>query len=120
MLIVKKLLFILFAFTFMQISAQGNVLAIHKDKKPLVSIKKVSAYPNPFTTNTKISFVTTKFQTIKFSIKNLLGKTVYTEEIEAEEGKNIIPFYRNSLKKGMYIYTLQSENEVVSKRLIAK
>lgn len=120
MLIVKKLLFMFFIFTLTLAYAQQGTFGMPKGKTPIVSIKKVAAYPNPFTTSTKIYFVTTKFQRLKFSVKNLLGKTVYTEEIEAEEGENTIPFYRNSLKKGMYIYTLQSENEVVSKRLVIK
>jgi len=51
-------------------------------------------------------------------VKNLLGTTVYEETINAKTGYNSIQFYRNNLTKGMYIYTLQTESEIVSKRLI--
>lgn len=115
----KKLLLIFFIFTLTKSYAQAT-LNSNADTNPVVSLQKVSAYPNPFTVSTKITFESSTYQSLKFLVKNLLGKTVYYQEIEAEEGKNTFTFYRNSLKKGMYIYTLQSESEVISKRLIIK
>ena len=55
-----------------------------------------------------------------FTVKNLLGTTVYEEQIDANLGNNTIAFNRNSLTKGMYIYSLQTDVEIVSKRLIIK
>ncbi len=116
----KKLLLItfllFFSFTFGQQSEKNNVV----QNIPQVTILSVSAYPNPFISDTNINFRSVKAQTIMFTVKNLLGTTVYEEQINASLGNNTITFNRNSLTKGMYIYSLQSDVEIISKRLIIK
>lgn len=87
---------------------------------PQITLLSVSAYPNPFISDTNINFKSAKLQTIVFSVKNLLGTTVYEEQFEASLGNNTIAFNRNNLTKGMYIYSLQTDVEIVSKRLIIK
>ena len=118
----KKLLLItfllFFSFSFAQQSEKNNG-DLNKNI-PLVTLLSVSAYPNPFISDTSINFRSAKAQTIIFTVKNLLGTTVYEEQIEASSGYNAIPFNRNSLIKGMYIYSLQTDVEIVSKRLIIK
>lgn len=87
---------------------------------PPATLLSVSAYPNPFSADTSINFRSSKSQTVAFTVKNLLGTTVYEEKINATVGYNALPFYRNNLTKGMYIYSLQTDVEIVSKRLIIK
>jgi hypothetical protein len=87
---------------------------------PQITLLSVSAYPNPFISDTSINFRSVKSQTILFSVKNLLGTTVYEEQVNAVSGNNTIAFSRNNLTKGMYIYSLQTDVEIVSKRLIIK
>ena len=53
-------------------------------------------------------------------MKNLLGKTVYIKQINTRKGVNLIHFERNSIAKGIYIYILQSDVEVSSKRLVIR
>jgi len=118
----KKLLLItfllFFSFTFAQQSEKNNV---DSDKNmPQVTLLSVSAYPNPFISDTNINFKSVKTQTVVFSVKNLLGTTVYEEQIDASSGNNTIAFNRNNLTKGMYIYSLQTDVEIVSKRLVIK
>jgi len=118
----KKLLLItfllFFSFTFAQQSEKNNV---DPDKNmPQVTLLSVSAYPNPFISDTNINFKSVKTQTVVFSVKNLLGTTVYEERFEAASGNNTLAFNRNNLAKGMYIYSLQTDVEIVSKRLIIK
>lgn len=118
----KKLLLITFllfsSFTFAQQSEKNNV---DPGKNiPQVTLLSVSAYPNPFISDTNINFKSVKAQTVVFSVKNLLGTTVYEEQINAASGNNAIAFNRNNLTKGMYIYSLQTDVEIVSKRLIIK
>ncbi|CAM1335174.1 T9SS type A sorting domain-containing protein [Tenacibaculum aestuariivivum] len=84
------------------------------------SIDKLVASPNPFTNNTKIFVTSENNQTIILSIRNILGKTVYTKEFEIIKGGNTIPFERNNLKSGMYIYAIQSNSEIISKRFVIK
>ena len=117
----KKLLLItfilFFSFSFAQQSEKNNGVA---NNNPPVTLLLVSAYPNPFSQDTSINFRSTKVQTIVFTVKNLLGTTVYEEQVNASSGYNTIPFNRNSLTKGMYIYSLQTDVEIISKRLIIK
>ena len=118
----KKLLLIafllFFSFTFAQQSEKNN--ADPNKNIPQVTLLSVSAYPNPFISDTNINFRSVKAQTIIFSVKNLLGTTVYEEKFEASSGNNTIAYNRNNLTKGMYIYSLQTDVEIVSIRLIIK
>jgi len=107
-----------FSFSFAQQSEKNN--GDLNNNIPQATLLSVSAYPNPFSTDTSINFKSSKSQTISFTIKNLLGTTVYEEQINASAGYNAFPFNRNSLTKGMYIYSLQTDAEIVSKRLIIK
>ncbi|NLP58185.1 T9SS type A sorting domain-containing protein [Lutibacter sp. B1] len=117
----KKLLLITFLLLFTYSFAQQKEKNIQADDtKPPVTLSSISAYPNPFSVNTSINFNSTKVQHIEFTVKNLLGKTVYKELINSKSGYNTIQFNRNDLSKGMYIYTLQTESEIVSKRLVIR
>lgn len=84
------------------------------------SIDKLMAHPNPFSNATLISFESSNDQNILISIKNILGNTVFSKQIEAREGKNTIPFNRNDLRSGMYIYAIQSNTDFISKRFVIK
>lgn len=118
----KKLLLIIFllffSFSFAQQTEKNN--SVITKNEPQTTISSVSAYPNPFTIATKINFQSTKIQLVEFSIKNLLGKTVYFELVNAKIGYNTIPFNRTDLTEGMYIYILQTKNKIISKRLIIR
>ncbi len=116
LLLITLLLF--FSYSFAQQPEKNNGDATNN--VPQVTLLSVSAYPNPFSAETSISFRLTKSQTIEFTVKNLLGTTVYAEQINASAGYNSFPFSRNSLTKGMYIYSLQTGGEIISKRLIIK
>lgn len=118
----KKLLFLtfllLFTFGFAQQNNKSSLVI--QNSKPLVSLTSISASPNPFSVKTRITFNSSKEQLIQFTVKNLLGKTVYLEPVDTKIGLNTIYFERNNISKGMYIYSLQSEAEIVSKRLVIK
>lgn len=118
----KKLLLItfLFAFTFGFAQQNNRTNAVVKNNKPSTTLTSVSASPNPLITNTRITFKSSINQFINFSVKSLLGKTVFKEQVNCKPGINTIYFERNNISKGMYIYTLQCKNEIVSKRLVIK
>ena len=84
------------------------------------SIDKLVASPNPFINNTTIYFNAKKEQTIIFTVRNVLGKTVFTKEMITSKGRNSFPFERLDLKTGMYIYAIQSKDEIISKRFVIK
>ncbi len=105
---VRKILFISFLFL--------STLAFSQEK----SIEKLVAYPNPFVNSTIISFESTQPQVIFITVKNILGRTVFNQKINAEKGKNSIPFERGSLKSGMYIYAVRTSKEMLSKRFVIR
>ena len=84
------------------------------------SLEELSAAPNPFTSSTKIIFSSKKQQTVYFSVRNVLGKRVYHKKVSVKKGKNSIPFSKNRLQSGIYIYTLQNTKEKISKRFIIR
>jgi len=118
----KKLLFIIFLLFFTFSFAQQNEKTSDVITKSIsqTTLSSVSAYPNPFNITTKINFQSTKVQLVEFTIKNLLGKTVYSEHVNTKIGYNSLLFNRDNLIKGMYIYTLQTKTDIISKRLILR
>ena len=104
---VKKVLFTLFLFS--------ATLAFSQK-----SLTKLSAVPNPFVTETKINFISDADQTVILSVKNVLGRTVYSRRLKVKKGKNSIPFSKDNLRSGMYIYAIQNSKELVSKRFVIK
>lgn len=84
------------------------------------TITNVGAYPNPLTVKTNFAFTSNKVQDVTVTVKNLVGNTIFSVRINAKIGVNTLPFERNNLPKGMYIYSIQTETELVSKRLVIK
>ncbi|MEN8777063.1 MAG: T9SS type A sorting domain-containing protein [Polaribacter sp.] len=84
------------------------------------TINTLSAAPNPFTNSTKITFNSINTSDIYFTVKNILGKTVYKKTIKAKIGKNSLNFYKDNLVTGMYIYSIQNKKKVISKRFVIK
>ncbi|MEX6626076.1 T9SS type A sorting domain-containing protein [Tenacibaculum salmonis] len=84
------------------------------------SIDKLVASPNPFVNNTTIFVNSTSKQAVILTVRNILGKTVYSKQIDVINGRNSILFNRNDLKSGMYIYAIQSNKEIISKRFVIR
>lgn len=105
---IKKLLFILF----LGISTFG--FSQHN------SVEKLSAAPNPFKDNTEITYKSTNNSTIIFSVINVLGKTVYKENIDVTTGTNSFTFEKGNLLSGIYIYKIQDIENIISKRFVIK
>ncbi|QNM87002.1 T9SS type A sorting domain-containing protein [Polaribacter pectinis] len=105
---IKKILFILlFSFSFVGFSQE-------------ISLDDLSAAPNPFTNSTKIIFTANSNTEITFTVKNVLGKTVFNKKIQTKLGKNSFPFYKNDLAAGMYIYSIQDKKKIISKRFVIR
>ncbi len=104
---VKKLLFFIFLIC--------SVVGYSQNK-----ITKLTASPNPFTNSTTITFNSDSEQNITFSVRNVIGKTILVKKIKVKKGKNSIPFSKNNLKSGMYLYSIRSEVKVTSKRFVIR
>ena len=84
------------------------------------TVNKLVASQNSYNSITNISFNSTNKQKVIISVKNVLGKTVFFKKIVAHKGKNTIHFDRNNLKSGIYIYAIQTNNQLMSKRFVIK
>lgn len=75
-------------------------------------------YPNPFVGSTTIEFTSPSTQPAYFKVFSLLGDLVYEKEIPAVRGDNKITFDRNNLKNGLYFYSVQIGDKVLTKRMM--
>jgi len=117
---VKKLLLIIFMVTissavFSQQHEKSSVV-----QKKTTGLKDIVASPNPFSVTTKIKFHAASRFVIEFSVKDLIGNVVYLKKYTTKKGINIIPFYRSNLDSGIYIYSIKSNSEIFSKRIVIK
>lgn len=120
----KNLLLISFllvtSVTLSQVTEKDDVLMKSKQETFGKTLDEVGSYPNPFSETTKITFFSTIKQNVFFEVKTVLGKSVHRQSFLALIGENIVYFHRDDLRSGMYLYTLQTDNEVISKRLIVR
>lgn len=103
---IKKLLFTFFLFVGLSGFSQST------------SLTDLSSSPNPFTNQTTITFVNNTASPVVFSVQNVLGKIVYQEKIRTNRGKNTILFYKNNLNKGVYLYSIQNQSAIITKRFV--
>jgi hypothetical protein len=84
------------------------------------TVEMLSVAPNPFTNTTKITFTSSLDAAIVLTVRNVLGKTVFKKTYQTKIGNNSIPFYKNDLATGMYIYSIQHRKNTISKRFVIK
>jgi hypothetical protein len=118
---VKNLLYsILFLFTSFAFAQTNDNGALVNKKQEEKTITNLSASPNPLNIKSVISFDSTREQTVYFEVKNVLGKSVLKQKLVTAFGKNELNFSKDNLPAGMYIYSIQTDFEIVSKRMIIK
>ena len=120
---VKKLLCIIFLLTFStavfsQEDEDAKDLEILENA--LNGLHDVVASPNPFSVATRIRFVADEKYDIEFTVKDLLGNTIYAKKFKCDKGHNSIPFFRDEMESGIYIYSLKTKTKVISKRIVIK
>jgi len=116
---VKKLLLFFFL-----VSLSSTVFSQKTEKKvvndSLMIVKNIVASPNPFSVTTKIKFEAKAVFEIEFSVKDLIGNVVHYKKYNTHVGTNIIPFYKDKLDAGIYIYSIKTAIEIISKRIVVK
>ena len=73
--------------------------------------------PNPADNKTRISFLVPQAGQAVIEIFSLTGQKLYGETINAQFGENYIDINTSSFAAGMYIYTLQFEDAVLTKKM---
>lgn len=76
-------------------------------------------YPNPFNATTNISFYLPAKSNVRIQLYNSLGelvKTILNNELET--GNHIVRLEANNLSSGVYFYSLETGNKILSRKMI--
>lgn len=85
------------------------------DARNFFALKNI---PNPFANTTDVYFNAPKAETYSFLVYNILGETVFTEEIMAAQGPNKYTLHVGNLPDGIYIYKLTNGINTFTERLV--
>lgn len=90
-------------------SIWGTVLSIENS----FDLNTIKIYPNPITGNDLFIKIT---KNSAVSIYNVLGKLIITDNVNLNKDRIDV----SSLKKGIYLIKIKSENQLITKKLIKK
>lgn len=74
--------------------------------------------PNPFSNKTTIRFFILEEGQAKIEVHSMLGKLIYSTNVNAQPGFNEHVFNGENLSNGMYFYTIKYKNYSETKRMI--
>jgi hypothetical protein len=76
-------------------------------------------YPNPFNPTTTIRYEIPELSSVKLTVYSLTGEKI-TELVNSEQASGVyeVPFDATNLASGTYIYTLQTNNFVMQRKMI--
>ncbi|RYD80238.1 MAG: T9SS type A sorting domain-containing protein [Sphingobacteriales bacterium] len=92
--------------------------ALYANKKNVSNIFEVKQnQPNPFGNTTLIEYSSPGVQAVSFKVYDIVGHQVYNKEMMATAGDNTVKFERNNLKSGIYFYSLQMGEKLITKKM---
>jgi hypothetical protein len=75
--------------------------------------------PNPFSQTTTVKVILEKPTPLTLNVMNLLGqKVLQTQTLIGKQGVNHITIEKNILSPGIYFYTVQSAEQVITRKMI--
>ncbi|MDL2296993.1 T9SS type A sorting domain-containing protein [Bacteroidales bacterium OttesenSCG-928-B11] len=101
----------------------NNIKSINNDDIGFTShnsIKNVKIYPNPAQDNVTVVIETTDNSPATVTVTNLLGQTVYTEQININAGTNIYNINVNGFQNGFYMVNIKTTNGSNTQKLIVQ
>jgi hypothetical protein len=69
---------------------------------------KMYAYPNPANINTTLNFTLNRDSNVKIRVTDVVGHEIFTRQMAAVAGKNLVPVNAEKLSAGTYFYTVTS------------
>ena len=75
-------------------------------------------FPNPVNDQARIQFITGNANEVTFSVFNLLGEEVEKRIIAANRGVNDIVFNTSNYSSGVYMYSINNGQNIITKRMI--
>ena len=80
--------------------------------------KSLGTYPNPFNKSTTIHFGNNNSENVKFSVYDILGNLIQTENINTKIGHNEYVFEKGNLTSGLYTYSISNGVKTITERII--
>ena len=77
-------------------------------------------YPNPASESVNVTFSAENAENGVVSVMNLMGQTVYTSNVEVNEGYNMINIPVKQFSEGVYMVTLRTNTGISTQKLIVK
>jgi hypothetical protein len=103
---------------FISVFQYDPTIGIKEKKGDNYSFLLEQNYPNPFNPSTSISFSVPEKMHVYLRVFNILGKQVKVLKDEVmKKGRYEIMWNAAGLASGIYIYTLQVNNKIISKKL---
>lgn len=84
------------------------------------NISGMKMYPNPASESVNIAFSAINAENGVVSVMNLMGQTVYTNNVEVNEGYNLINVPVKNFNSGVYMVTLRTNTGISTQKLIVK
>jgi len=97
----------------------GGITSIAEAPSPAIPAElSLSVYPNPFNSSTTIEMKLTQPGTVLMNIIDLAGRTVVTRRYFYQSaGTQYVDLQGNGLATGIYIVTLTSADQTVSRKI---
>jgi len=99
-------------FTVNVIAPQANGL----DEDTFLS--EVSLFPNPSAGHVQLALLSIKSQVLDLSITDAMGREVWTEQVNANEGELRIDMDLESLQDGLYLISIQSKDAILTRSIL--
>lgn len=105
---------------YMPVWGTGNCIQTSIEEEEIPAEFSLSQnYPNPFNPTTNISYNLPQASMVTIGVYNLLGQQVALLVNEYKSaGPHTVSFNASEISSGMYIYRMESENFVRSKKLL--
>ena len=99
-----------------QITDSTSLSMVVKESNNIIenggNIATSGVYPNPFTDQANITFLSHEQEEVQLEIYSMIGQLLYTEKIQAKAGKNIFPVDLDLPGKGTYCYVIRSSGNI--------
>ena len=83
-------------------------------------ISGMKMYPNPASDMVKVTFSSEESSNAVVSVMNLMGQTVYTNNVSVNEGYNMVTIPVNQFRPGVYMVNVKTAKGTSTQKLIVK
>jgi len=95
-----------------------NFIAIKTEIKPIESLSSsyLTLYPNPVTDQLQITYEMEQAGNVQLKIVDLQGRVSYSQILKSQNGTNHATISVSQLPVGLYIFLLQSETQLETRK----